>query len=67
MQTMENKTIGQDESFNDLGTQFSSCQNGINEAKGQANKGNRISGALRDIIWNNTNMNKRSKVQIYQT
>ncbi|XP_045465000.1 uncharacterized protein LOC123674152 [Harmonia axyridis] len=65
--SLENKIIEQVMSFDYLGIQITSSQNRTNEVNGQANKASRISGALRDIIWSNTFMNKKAKVRIYKT
>ncbi|XP_044753795.1 uncharacterized protein LOC123313132 [Coccinella septempunctata] len=61
--SLENKVM----SFDYLGIQITSSQNRTNEVNGQVNKASRISGALRDIIWNNAFMNKKAKVRIYKT
>ncbi|XP_045466793.1 uncharacterized protein LOC123675479 [Harmonia axyridis] len=46
---------------------ISSNQDRTGEIKDQANKAARISGALRDIVWNNKHMRNQTKIRIYKT
>ncbi|XP_045461986.1 uncharacterized protein LOC123672057 [Harmonia axyridis] len=50
-----------------LGVQISSNQDRTGEIKDQANKAARISGALRDLVWNNKHMRNQTKVRINKT
>ncbi|XP_045480943.1 uncharacterized protein LOC123685328 [Harmonia axyridis] len=64
---LEDRPIEQLMSVAYLGVQITANQDRTKEIKDQTNKAARISGALRDIIWNNKHMRKDSKSRIYKT
>jgi len=61
------KIIEQVMSFKYLGIETTSTRSLFNEVRSQANNASRISGYLRDTIWNNKYMSTNSKVRIYKT
>lgn len=65
--SIEGKTIEQVMSFKYLGIEISSNRNIKTEVKAQTNKAARISGCLRQLVWQNKTMSTEAKVKIYKT
>lgn len=64
---IERAMIEQVMEFKYLGAQISSQSNLYKEVRQQAQKGARISGCLRDIVWRNKYLSVESKTKIYKT
>jgi len=64
---IEGQIIEQVMSFDYLGVLITSYGDVHQEVQKQANKAAIISGALRDVVWNNKEMGTKAKSQIYKT
>lgn len=64
---VEDRPVEQVMAVEYLGVRITSNQDRNRETREQTSKAARISGALRDIIWNNRHMRMETKIRIYKS